>query len=99
MCFVFSFHFSFKHSKASESSDGRTCTEHQAGFVLHIQHRPRLCSNYKNENFVRIMKKMSRSVDKRTMPARVAEHFLLNAGMIWRALAEGVVVPGLDADV
>ena len=50
---------------------------------------PRLTANYKNDNFVRLMKRMTKACDRRNMTTTVAEHFLLNAGLVWAAIAAG----------
>ena len=50
---------------------------------------PRFSGSYKNENFVRLMKRMTKACDRRNMTTRVAEHFLLNAGLVWAAIAAG----------
>ena len=49
---------------------------------------PRMCANYKNENFVRLIKRMVKAVDKKAMSVRACEHFLLTAGLVWKAIAE-----------
>ena len=57
---------------------------------------PRLSANYKNENFMKLMKRMSKSCDSRCMTFRLVEHFLLNAALVWAALAAGREVPDLN---
>ena len=52
---------------------------------------PRCCANYKNENFVRLMKRMAHAVDKKKMAVRTVEHFLLQAGITWASIAAGTV--------
>ena len=57
---------------------------------------PRLSANYKNENFIRLMKRMSKSCDTRCMTSRLVEHFLLNAALVWAAIAAGREVPDFN---
>jgi hypothetical protein len=47
---------------------------------------PRFSGNYKNENFVKQIKRMVRVVDKRALTNRVVEHFLLNTALLWKEL-------------
>ena len=56
---------------------------------------PRYIANYKNENFVRLMKRMCKVCDKRALPDRVIEHFLLETGLNWAAIRDGLDLVGL----